>query len=118
MSGQDPVDDPRSAPMSRRAFLTRMTAVAFAAPVISSFAMESVAQAASTDQHMGNQGRPEDQHMGNQGGHDHDHRDHEHEHHRQREREREHEHHRHEREHEHHGHEHEHQHMPNQTRGG
>lgn len=114
MSGQDPVDDPRSAPMSRRAFLTRMTAVAFAAPVISSFAMESVAQAASTDQRMGNQGRPEDQHMGNQGGHDHDHRDHEHEHHRQRE----HEHHRHEREHEHHGHEHEHQHMPNQTRGG
>lgn len=115
MSGQDPVDDPRSAPMSRRAFLTRMTAVAFAAPVISSFAMESVAQAASTDQHMGNQGRPEDQHMGNQGGHDHDHRDHEHEHHRH---EREREHHRHEREHEHHGHEHEHQHMPNQTRGG
>jgi hypothetical protein len=42
-------------PESRRAFLKKMAAVAFAAPVVSSFAMDSVALASGSGQYTPNQ---------------------------------------------------------------
>jgi ABC-type Zn2+ transport system substrate-binding protein/surface adhesin len=69
-------DDPFSnLTSSRRAFIKRLVALGFAAPVVTSFALDGISVAEAKEQSVGNQtfGNGGGHNFGNGGGRDHDH---------------------------------------------